>query len=101
MTLLHDDLIDFLLPQFDNFYCVVPPLVPHGVGHSLGMDVHDVPSASKPVGADGKVLPYFESDLARKSHTSFYTYLRLRRVIETGMVVVRLPSIILNYPGGP
>lgn len=53
-----------------------------GLGHSLGMDVHDVPSASKP-----DVNP----SLANKKlegHEKLYDYLRLRLVLEEGMIVV-------------
>ncbi|EGO22853.1 hypothetical protein SERLADRAFT_349935, partial [Serpula lacrymans var. lacrymans S7.9] len=49
---------------------------PHGVGHSLGMDVHDVPSASKPA--------------------AFYAYLRLRLPLEEGMVVTVEPGIYFS-----
>ena len=49
---------------------------PHGLGHSLGLDVHDVPSASKPADDD-------ESD-------PIYRYLRLRLPLQVGMVVVSL-----------
>ena len=58
---------------------------PHGVGHSLGLDVHDVPSASKPE----------KNATIKKSgsgHEDFYAYLRLRLPLEEGMVVVRLLS---------
>jgi Xaa-Pro dipeptidase len=55
---------------------------PHGVGHSLGLDVHDVPSASKPTKNDtiGKGIELGCQD--------FYTYLRLRLPLERNMVVV-------------
>jgi len=57
---------------------------PHGVGHSLGMDVHDVPHASKPANNDtiGNEL----------GHSSFYQYLRLRLPLEEGMVVTVEPG---------
>jgi len=46
---------------------------PHGVGHSIGLDVHDVPLASRGCVEDEEGL---------------YRYLRLRRRLEEGMVVV-------------
>ena len=54
---------------------------PHGLGHSLGLDVHDVPSASKP--EKNATIP--PSSL---QNPEFYRYLRLRLPLETNMVVV-------------
>ena len=55
----------------------------------MGLDVHDVPSASRPVGS-GK---YFVNDSNEVSglpggHKDFYKYLRLRLELRAGMVVV-------------
>ncbi|KZV65736.1 prolidase [Peniophora sp. CONT] len=59
---------------------------PHGLGHSLGMDVHDVPEISKP-----GVNPSVEKGL-ELGHPSFYTYLRLRLPLEENMVVTVEPG---------
>ncbi|KAG1846128.1 Creatinase/aminopeptidase [Suillus tomentosus] len=62
---------------------------PHGVGHSLGMDVHDVPSASKPT--NNTTIPQDKA-----GHPSFYTYLRLRLPLAEGMVVTVEPGIYFH-----
>jgi len=68
---------------------VTSAFFPHGVGHSIGMDVHDVPEASKPAvnGTIGKVI---------LGHESFYMYLRLRLPLESGMVVTVEPGIYFS-----
>lgn len=53
-------------------------------GHSLGLDVHDVPSASKPDEKFNMTIPE-ES----RQNPEFYRYLRLRLPLEAGMVLVR------------
>lgn len=62
---------------------------PHGVGHSLGLDVHDVPSASKP--EENATIAALEL-----GHESFYTYLRLRLPLQAGMVVTVEPGIYFS-----
>ncbi|KAJ7774667.1 prolidase, partial [Mycena maculata] len=66
---------------------------PHGLGHSLGMDVHDVPSASKPTD-NPTISP--NNAAVKLGHTSFYDYLRLRVPLGAGMVVTVEPGIYFS-----
>ncbi|KAL7411963.1 metallopeptidase family M24-domain-containing protein [Mrakia frigida] len=59
---------------------------PHGLGHSLGLDVHDVPSASKPL--KNTTLP----SASLTENPEFYAYLRLRLPLAVGMIVTIEPG---------
>lgn len=71
---------------------------PHGVGHSLGLDVHDVPSASKP--AHNPTIALGGGSGAEPGHEKLYEYLRLRLPLEEGMVVVSYALLFFfSLPG--
>ncbi|KAI0289889.1 Creatinase/aminopeptidase [Multifurca ochricompacta] len=65
---------------------------PFGVGHSLGLDVLDVPSASKPV-----LNPTITRGGAEPDNEKFYENLRLRLPLEAGMVVTVEPGIYFHH----
>ena len=62
---------------------VTAAFFPHGLGHSLGLDVHDSRQLLK-----GHVDIPAESNVAPK----LYTYLRIRRPLQSGMVLTVEPG---------
>jgi len=73
---------------------VTAAFFPHGLGHSLGLDVHDVPSVSKPANEEGwSKLP---ETLPEGAAQRIFRYLRLRLPLEKGMVVTVEPGIYFS-----
>ena len=54
----------------------------------MGLDVHDVPSASRPPGSGKYFVDDDEVSGGAGGHKDFYKYLRLRLRLQAGMVVV-------------
>ncbi|KAH9024869.1 Creatinase/aminopeptidase [Lactarius pseudohatsudake] len=70
---------------------------PYGVGHSLGLDLLDVPSASKPVHNPTIARGSGSGSGTEPDHEKFYEYLRLRLPLEEGMVVTVEPGIYFHH----
>ncbi|KAH9168519.1 Creatinase/aminopeptidase [Lactarius sanguifluus] len=70
---------------------------PYGVGHSLGLDLLDVPSASKPVHNPTIAQGSGGGSGTEPGHEKFYEYLRLRLPLEEGMVVTVEPGIYFHH----
>jgi len=65
---------------------------PHGVGHSLGLDVHDVPGVSKP--ERNETIP--GGNGGGIGHLDFYRYLRLRLPFFVGIDQTVEPGIYFS-----
>jgi Xaa-Pro dipeptidase len=65
---------------------ITVPFCPHGLGHSLGLDVHDSRQYLKSTHID---LP----PTSKTTPAKLYTYLRVRQPLQKGMVLTVEPGI--------
>lgn len=60
------------------------PFFPHGLGHSIGLDVHDSLQLLR--------TTYTDIPAESKANDKLFTYLRIRRLLEPGMVLTIEPG---------